>query len=201
MRKNKLYDWCNKCKSGVISFSIAVRYFAIILVFVFNFWGSSSLAGFGVDSNGLLYVGRKAQVEVYHNGELVGFVPVPVQKEGWSMGVSTDNQIILCAGAEKYLIKTDGTILSKSEDQNSKTANALARKQLVQGNNGEIYRLRHRWICPTIDCDGTVIYRAPFVDVMARVSWIGLFVSLPGMWYEGMSKIKNKRKIITEGED
>ena len=108
------------------------------------------------------------------------------------MGVSEDDTIILCAGAEEYSIKADGTILEK-RNQDPQTATLLAQQRTIKGNDGKYYQLRHKWICPIIETNGDVVYRAPFVDVMARVSWIGLFISFPGMCYEGVAAIKNKQ--------
>ena len=135
MDKNHLLDWYRKCKAWFISFSISIRYIAIIMIFVFGYLGSSNFAGFGVDSNGLLYIGRKTHIEVYRNGECMGIVSIPMQKEGWYMGVSEDDTIILCAGAEEYSIKADGTVL-EMKDQNPQIATLLAHQRTIKGNDG-----------------------------------------------------------------
>lgn len=104
MDKNKVLGRVGTVKNRIVNFSKSVRYIAIIAVFLFSIMGSMQFGGFGVDSTGNLYVGRKTQILVYQNGECIRGLSIPVQKEGWNMGVSSDDCILLTASGKVFTL-------------------------------------------------------------------------------------------------
>ena len=182
MDKNKVLGRVGTVRNKIVNFSKSVRYIAIIAVFLFSIMGSMQFGGFGVDSTGNLYVGRKTQILVYQNGECIRGLSVPVQKEGWNMGVSSDDCILLTASGKVFTLQLDGTVIREENDVNSKISRSLAKQRFVEGNDGHQYRLRHTWIWPTIEKDGSVIYRAPLWDMLLRMSFVLCFIIvIPGL--------------------
>lgn len=205
MNKKMLLSRCNAGKRYIqkewakygrkfITFSISVRYLILILVFLFGYLGSMEFTGFGVDSMGKLYVGRKSQIEVYHEGKQIDLLQSPAGR-GWNMGISSDDHILVTSGGDIYTLQLDGTVIRKDDDVNSKMNLALYRQRLITGNDGAQYRLRHEWIWPTITKNGSVVYMAPIVDMLARMTFMLVFLLVsPGSIYEIISDRKNEER-------
>ena len=191
--KNSVCNWWERNKQKCLSFSISARYVLIVLVFLFAWLGSMNFCGFGVDSEGKLYVGRKAVIEVYLEGEQVAILSTPFQKTGWNMGVSPDNHILATGSGIVFTMQLDGTVIGEEEDINSMIGNSLKKQRLIEGNDGKQYRLRHKWIWPTITQNGKVIYAAPIVDVLGRIAFMLYFLFFLPDLVCGAEKIRKKR--------
>lgn len=195
MNKKMLRTWCNAGKRYIqnlwakygrkfITISTSVRYLILILVFLFGYLGSMEFTGFGVDSTGKLYVGRKNQIEVYYEGKQIDLLQSPVGR-GWNMGISSDDHILVTSGGDIYTLQLDGTVIRKDDDINSKINLTLYKQRHTTGNDGAQYRLRHEWIWPTIAKNGSVVYMAPIVDMLARMTFMLVFILVaPGVIYE-----------------
>ena len=205
MNNSNMLNWCNivKCFISkwwamygrrVLNFSKAVRYPIIILVFLFCYLGSIEFTGFGVDSTGTLYVGRKSQIEVYRDGKQVDCLPSPFGR-GWNMGISLDDHILVTSGGDIYTLQLDGTVIRKDSDIGGKMSLMLNKQRLLVRNDGTQYRLQHEWIWPIITKNGQVIFMAPIVDMLARASFILFFILVsPGLIYEIISGRKKQAK-------
>lgn len=181
MDKQRIRKICCKSARKLINFSVTVRYVAVIVVLLSGFIGSWSFAGFGIDSEEKLYIGRKKHIEVYQNGRCIEILPTPFQKEGWYMGITSDDFILLVSGDKVFTAELDGTIIEEKEDVNSHTTAILAKQKKTRDHNGNQYQLRCRHIWPTVTKNGKVIYRAPFWDMLVRVlfvsGWIIIIIS------------------------
>ena len=185
-----MQKWWTKYESKLIKFSISVRYLLLILMFLFAYLGSMEFTGFGVDSTGKLYIGRKSQIEVYHEGKQIDLLQSP-EGRGWNMGISSDDHILVTSGGYTYTLQLDGTVIEKESDLNGKVNLTLYKQRLITGNDGAQYRLRHAWLWPTITKNDTVVYTVPIVDVFARITFILIFILLPpGLIHE----VRNSRR-------
>ena len=188
--KRYIQKWWAKCGRKFINFSISVRYLLLILMFLFAYLGSMEFTGFGVDSTGKLYVGRKSQIEVYYEGKQIDLLQSP-KGRGWNMGISPDDHILVTSGGDIYTLRPDGTVVRKDDDVNGKMNLVLYRQRLIVGNDGAQYRLRHEWIWPTITKNGSVVYMAPIVDMLVRMTFMLVFILVsPGLIYEVISNRK-----------
>lgn len=179
-----MQKWWTKYGSKLIKFSISVRYLLLILMFLFAYLGSMEFAGFGVDSTGKLYIGRKSQIEVYHEGKQTDLLQSP-EGRGWNMGISSDDHILVTSGGDIYTLQLDGTVIEKESDLNGKVNLTLYKQRLITGNDGAQYRLRHEWFWPTITKNGNVVYMAPIVDMFARMVFMLVLILIPpGLFYE-----------------
>ena len=203
MNKNMILNWCNagKCymqkwwakyEPKLIKFSVSVRYLLLTLMFLFAYLGSMEFTGFGVDSTGKLYIGRKSQIEVYHEGKQIDLLQSP-EGRGWNMGISSDDHILVTSGGDIYILQLDGTVIQKENDLNGKVNLTLYKRRLITGNDGAQYRLRHEWLWPTITKNGNVVYMAPIVDMFARMTFMLIFILLPpGLIHEVINSRKKK---------
>ena len=193
--KNHMQRWWNRNKQKILEISDYLAYILLILFFLFAYLGSMEFNGFGVDSAGNLYVGRKNQIEVYRDGKQTAAVASPSGR-GWNMGISADDHILVTSGGEIYTLQLDGTAIEKESDLNCNVNLALDKQRLITGNGGVQYRLRHEWIWPTILKNGKVIYMAPVVDMLARMVFILFFILVaPVQIYGILNNSRQKSKM------
>lgn len=190
--KNYVGQWWERYKEEILEYSEAVRILLLVCVFLFAYLGSMDFHGFGVDNAGNLYVGRKNQIEVYADKEQVDAIQSPAGR-GWNMGISDDDHILVTGGGMVFTMQLDGTVIKEEKDINSKVSLTLDKQRVIIGNDGNQYRLRHKWIWPTITQNGKIIYMAPVVDMLGRISFMLYFpLFLPDLIIE-IEKTRDKR--------
>ena len=190
--KDRLLPWISDQLHNFLHFAISARWIIIAIPVLFGCFGSVFFCGFGVDSEGNLYIGRKHQIEVHRNNIAIEHLPIPVQK-GWCMGLTADDHIQITTGSRVYTLQLDGTVLGNESDYNSQVDNRYHNQRIITGNDGKQYRLRYKWIWPTIEREGVVIYRTPLVDPLLKVLLIlCATVVLPGLWYEILNDVKKR---------
>lgn len=147
----------------------------IFLTLILNFFGSFSFHGFGVDSSGKLYVGRMQQIEVYQSGEHIDTLTIPPQR-GWTISVAEDDTIVVADGTYVHTLSLDGAVISQENDIQSKITNQQEGIRQIEGNDGNHYELIGKMFWPMVKKNGVIIYTAPFVDMLIKLTLAGAFV-------------------------
>ena len=164
---------------------LALGLVCIFLFFVLITFLPSSLefCGFGVDSNESIYIGRSHQIEIYENGVRTSTIIPPVER-GWCMRVDASDKIIVSDMGNIYTLDLQGTLIDQQEDSNSSCYYEVREFKRYEHPSGNVYELKHRWIFPVILKNGEVIYRVPFADFIARISFLlGVVCTLIGAFF------------------
>ena len=149
---------------------LPVGFLCILLFFVIIAFGCGSLEfnGFGIDSNGLLYVGRLHQIEIYKEDKQIQKLTTPADR-GWVMTVDDKNNIVVSNMSTVFILDSDGSVITTHKDIHSERYYKTRSIRQIKMLDGSIYDLKHKWIWPTIQKNGTTIYRVPFVDFAVRI--------------------------------
>lgn len=152
---------------------LPVGFLCILLFFAIIVFGCGSLEfnGFGIDSNGLLYIGRLHQIEIYNEGKQIQKLTTPADR-GWVMAVDDKDNILVSNMSTIIILDTDGSVITTHKDIHSERYYKIRSIRQVKMLDGSIYELKHKWIWPTIQRNGTTIYRVPFADFVTRVLFV-----------------------------
>lgn len=148
----------------VLGFLCILCFFGVITLDL----GSLEFCGFGVDGNGLLYVGRSHQIEVYDDRVLVNSFPTPAER-GWIMTVNENSHILVSNMSTVFTLDNKGTVIATQADTHSEMYAQMKETKELQLLNHDVYQLKYTWIWPTILKNGSVIYQVPFADFAVRI--------------------------------
>ena len=173
-----------KAKSNLTAFlilsqSILMPAFLLCMILVLpNF----DLHGFGVDSHGKVYIGKREEVQCYHNSELLYSIPIQPYK-AYSMTIQSDNTLLITAPEAFDIYDLQGNRLPSPEEYDSSLYNTLLYRQKLQTPDGSEYRcvniLGFRKIFNSND---EIVYQTPVTDYLLLIlTWfvfILTFVSI-----------------------
>ena len=173
-----------KAKSNLTAFlilsqSILMPAFLLCMILVLpNFdWH-----GFGVDSHGKVYIGKREEVHCYHNSELLYSIPIQPYK-AYSMTIQSDNTLLITAPEAFDIYDLQGNRLPSPEEYDSSLYNTNLYRTKVWTPDGAEYRcvniLGFRKIFNSND---EIVYQTPVTDYLLLIlTWfvfILTFVSI-----------------------
>ena len=129
-----------------------------------------SYSGFGMDSSGVLYVGKDGVIEKYHNGSLIGEFSSRTSR-GYAFAVQSDDTVLLSTSSTVYSLDLHGNEIEKQEDVLSKIFYQLdITKKSFKSADGKLYNVispfgRTRIVCET----GEEIFTMPLKDYIVKV--------------------------------
>ena len=136
---------------------------------------SITYSGFGVDSAGVLYVGKEGVIEKYNSDKMVGTIS-PQTSRGYAFTVKEDDTILLSTADMVYKLDLSGKVLDKWEDEGTSTFNDLQYIRKFTAKNGQKYVMKLHF-GRTVICSGEdVIYKMPMLDYIVRILWWSCFV-------------------------
>ena len=136
---------------------------------------SITYSGFGVDSSGVLYVGKEGVIEKYNSDKMVGTIS-PQTSRGYAFTVREDDTILLSTADMVYKLDLSGKVLDKWEDEGTSTFNDLQHIRKFTAKNGQKYVMKLHF-GRTVICSGEdVIYKMPMLDYIVRILWWSCFV-------------------------
>ena len=134
-------------------------------------------SGFGVDSAGILYIGKDDVIEKYENNKLLGTIS-PQTSRGYAFTLQEDDTILLSTASNVYKLDLAGKVLDKWEDEGTSTFNKLQYIRKFKAKDGREYLMKLQ-LGRTVICSGDdVIYKMPMLDYIVRILWWSNFVAL-----------------------
>lgn len=124
--------------------------------------------GFGVDSEGYIYIGRPSEICVYKEGLCIRTIDIP-QYRSYYFTIN-DSNILLASSSRVYIFDLNGMMLSKELDPSGSAYSDLQWMREVRTPTGTLYRRTHRFFRDAIEKeDGTVVYQMPMGDYLAKI--------------------------------
>lgn len=142
----------------------------ILIVLWLHLCISDRWYGFGIDSNGKLYVGEEKQIAIYSNGQLEKLIPIP-QNRSYFFTVQGDDTILLATATYAFVLDLNGNLLNSEPDPNGSLYFDLQSIQEVKASNGNRYYHRKLLGRRIIERnDGEIIYKTPLSDYFASIA-------------------------------
>ncbi|MBQ3548111.1 MAG: hypothetical protein IJA44_06535 [Clostridia bacterium] len=174
-----------------------IIWFAVVVCLVLMNVGNVSItySGFGVDSAGVLYVGKEGVIEKYDGDKMVGTIS-PQTSRGYAFTVKEDDTILLSTADMVYTLDLSGKVLDKWEDEGTSTFNDLQFIRKFIAKDGCQYTMKLHF-GRTIICSGEdVIYKMPMLDYIVRIllclCFIGAFVFAIALFKQWLKEHNNK---------
>ena len=111
-------------RTSKICFFIIWLVLAFCLVLMNTGRVSITYSGFGVDSAGVLYVGKEGVIEKYDGNKMIGEIS-PQTSRGYAFTVKEDDTILLSTADMVYKLDLSGKVLDEWEDEGTSTFNDL----------------------------------------------------------------------------
>jgi len=161
---------------------------------------SLSVNGFGVDHDGLLYLGQDNVIVVFKNGTKLRTIEPPTSR-GYQFTLTDGETIVLSTGTLVYEMDLYGKILSEKEDENAGVYSQLQWKRTFRAQDGSEYRLTYPFGRAQIEKDGNILYQMPLFDyIIGFVTVIMFIVAFTAGILFAVKKIKTLlRKPQTNG--
>lgn len=137
-----------------------------------------SYLGFGMDSTGILYVGKDSSIEKVKDGKVIETIDPPPARN-YAFTIKKDDTILLSTASTVYTLDLSGNIISEAEDEGTWTFNKLQiTRKFFASSDGEIYVVKHPFGRTTIrSSEGETIYQMPILDYIVKLIGIGFFLS------------------------
>ena len=162
-------------RTSKICFFIIWLVLAFCLVLMNTGRVSITYSGFGVDSAGVLYVGKEGVIEKYDGNKMIGEIS-PQTSRGYAFTVKEDDTILLSTADMVYKLDLSGKVLDEWEDEGTSTFNDLQFIRKFIAKDGRQYAMKLHF-GRTIICSGKdVIYKMPMLDYIVRILWYSCFV-------------------------
>ena len=124
--------------------------------------------GFGVDSEGNIYIGQKSKICVYEESVCIRTIDIP-QYRSYYFTIDHD-EILMASPTHVYTFDLNGQMLSKESDPSGSAYSDLQWTRNVQTATGAQYRRTHRFFRDAVITeDGTVVYQMPTGDYLAKL--------------------------------
>lgn len=139
--------------------------------------------GFGVDSQGQIYIGTSKSIDVFEQGMKVDSIPIPVFR---SYYFTVDNDVLLIAATrDVYTLDLQGAELTHTFDPSAHIYASLKHKRVAQSRDGATYRAHNVLLRSTVSKkNGTLVYMMPLYDFIIKVL---LYLSMLAIVYLGAS--------------
>lgn len=137
-----------------------------------------SYLGFGMDSTGILYVGKDSSIEKIKDGKVIETIDHPPARN-YAFTIKNDDTILLSTASTVYTLDLSGNIISETEDEGTRTFNQLQRSRKVfTSSDGKKYVVRQPFGRTTVrSSEGETIYQMPLLDYIVELILIGFFLS------------------------
>lgn len=133
--------------------------------------------GFGVDSSGVVYVGKEKKIEKYCDGEMIGEID-PQTSRAYAFTLQEDDTILLSTASYVYKMDLSGNVLDEWEDVGTKTYNELQWKRTFISRDNKKYTMKS-WIGRTVICsEEGVIYKMPMLDYAVKIAFFLVLLSV-----------------------
>lgn len=156
--------------------------------------------GFGIDSSGVLYVGKNLKIEKYLDGKVFATIN-PKTSRGYVFTIQKDDTILLSNGSTAYTLDLSGNVINKQEDTGTKIYNELRKgKNAFTTSEGKTYVINSR-IGRTIVTseEGIVVYEMPLLDYIVKLTFffmmLSIFIFVPIIVYK-WKKYKNTGSLL-----
>lgn len=138
---------------------------------------SPQFHGFGVDSEGRLYVGLGRSIAVYENGDKIYEIRRNYTRRGYVFTVQPDDTLIICSGNSVCTVDLKGNEIIEPWEEDAWTADRIKTgKYYFRSSDGRNYTARRPLGRLTIYQEDAVIYQMPLVEYILVVL---LIVSIP----------------------
>jgi hypothetical protein len=152
---------------AIIPIYMLLGLISLLLLFTGN--AAMDINGFGVDSQGRMYIGRLHQIDIYVDGEKQDTIQIPKYRV-WTFSVQEDDTILLSDAKVAYTMDLSGNIISEADDSSARTYAGLWPRTKITGNDGKLYRVFGLWRTQIVCVENNeVVYQIPFVDIFSRV--------------------------------
>lgn len=122
--------------------------------------------GFGVDSNGYVYIGKSDQVEVFEEGRMIRAIQLPPHR-AYYFTVQADDTILFSNSDYYYVLDLNGDVLSKKPEFEFQIFNRLKTQREVVTESGMRYLYQNIFGCEIIkNNDGEIIYQTPLKNYL-----------------------------------
>ena len=163
---------------------------------------SITYSGFGVDSAGVLYVGKEGVIEKYDGNKMIGEIS-PQTSRGYAFTIKEDDSILLSTADMVYKLDLSGKVLDEWEDEGTSTFNDLQYIRKFVGKDGRQYTMKLHFGRTIIYSGEDVIYKMPMLDYIVRILWyscfVGAFVLAIALFIQWLKDHNNKS--VTEQTD
>ncbi len=136
---------------------------------------SITYSGFGVDSSGVLYVGKESVIEKYKDGKMIGTIS-PQTTRGYAFTIQKDDTILLSTASMVYKLDNSGNILDEWEDEGTSTFNDLQFIRKFTAKDGRKYVMKSLFGRTVIYCNDEIIYQMPLLDYIVKILWFSCFL-------------------------
>ncbi len=136
---------------------------------------SITYSGFGVDSLGVLYVGKENTIEKYKDGKMIGKIS-PQTSRGYAFTIQEDDTILLSTASIVYKIDHSGKILDEWEDEDTSTFNDVQFIRKFIAKDGRKYVMKSLLGRTVIYCNNDIIYKMPLLDYIVKILWFSCFL-------------------------
>lgn len=124
--------------------------------------------GFGVDSQGKVYLGKHSCIRIYQNEALLDTIQLPDYRYYW---MTIENDHIVIAGdsnVEKYTLQWE--LVSKESVYSTDTYHTMRDNHASVAVNNTNYTIQRRWFQQTIvDENGVIHYATPKQEVIGSI--------------------------------
>ena len=189
----------------IVALAISSWFFFIIFLtfFILHSLGiyTHQYSGFGIDTNGILYVGTDSGIKKYHNSEVIGEIYQQTSR-GYSFTVQSDDTILLSTGYEFITMNSNGTVLIRTDvDGNTRLESEIRKSNRVFYNvNGSAYSVKHPLLRTTVyDESGKIVFQMPLLDYCFRILMIVFAIGflIFGFWFIiRVNKLRNKVQTV-----
>ena len=136
--------------------------------------------GFGVDSNGYVYIGKKDKIVQYHDNNQIGCIPIPSYRT-YSFTLQHNDTILIADSSKVNIFDLSGNHLYSYQDPGPSKYSELQWLRKINTVSGDTYRLRSILGFHTITKNGDVIvYHTSMNDYALSLLAILSFVIILG---------------------
>lgn len=163
----------------LLAVTLGIILFFIVAFYVFLGAPQTEWYGFGVDSDGQVYIGRPTQIEVYQDGEYVSSIEIPKNRI-YYFTVQEDDTILLSTSLNAYILDLSGRELSCKPDDMCSVFNKLQWQKEVKTRSGEIFRYQDSLGCKTIENEnGEIIFQSyDYWEIAISVLFLGAIIAI-----------------------
>ena len=127
--------------------------------------------GFGVDSEGRVYIGRKTTIVVLDKGQTACEIEVPPHR-AYYFTVLPDDTVQVATNSYVFLLDASGNVLSEEKEIESVTLRRLQRLTEMETADGQKYTCRSVLGRRCIErSDGEVVYEEPLGKYLQRIAF------------------------------
>ena len=162
-----------------------IIFFPIVLIWILLVLPNSQWHGFGVDSEGNVYIAKQAEIQCYYENNLISTFCIQGYK-AFSITIQPDNTLLAVLPDQSHTYDLRGKLLSVSEESDTILYNKLLYRTSVQSSNGSEYSCsRILGYTRISNHNGVILYQTPISEyvmlILGTISFLLMMITIFAM--------------------